>query len=645
MKGLAFLGVLLLALPIVFQVLPANGALQSISEVQSGLVARDSLTTGNTAYWTFYGDAVAQNAPYKYNENSSGLYIGVKAATNGKYAGFYALSPRTSAQLFHAVLTLPFTNIPSRSFNTGLYVQTSAPVVNYVTCYAEVDPGQYYWVVSFAQGNQNQITTETILWTSPVNSTPLTRDCTIITNGQNLLKVYIDGVLVVSSNTMSLNMQSPFLAFLEVQTSYSGAMLWGKYDDYYATTNDGVQVQGAPPGDTAQVVDSKSNVLASATVGSGGVASLDVGRYHLPITGYVQVYDTAHNLVATTGGAGAIWGGDVYQVGTTSTTTSSATSSTMTTVSTTSSITTTTTTATSTTSATTSSTTSTSSSTTPSTSTTSTATTTTTVTTTTPTTTSATTTTATSSSTTVTSTATTATTSGGTSKLTVSTQDLNGTPLTGYYSEVFLNGKKLARGYTPATYTLNNGVTYIVEVDGYGSCPFDYWLDTGSTNNQRSITPTSDTSLTAVLNCGTPITTSTTSTTTATTTFTTTISTSTSTTTTASSTTSSSTTTTVTTTTTSSGGGTSQLTVNTQDTNGAPLTNYYTELYQNNQTIATGYTPAVYTVNNGQTYTVEADGYGSCAFAYWLDTGSTNNLRTISITAATTLTAVLKCGP
>ena len=82
MKGLAFLGVLLLALPIVFQVLPANGALRSISEVQSGLVARDSLTTGNTAYWTFYGDAVAQNAPYKYNENSSGLYIGVKAATN-----------------------------------------------------------------------------------------------------------------------------------------------------------------------------------------------------------------------------------------------------------------------------------------------------------------------------------------------------------------------------------------------------------------------------------------------------------------------------------------------------------------------------------------------------------------------------------
>src|SRR5207244_12445968 len=104
-----------------------------------------------------------------------------------------------------------------------------------------------------------------------------------------------------------------------------------------------VHGQHARPGETAQVIESKSNVLARATVGSGGVALLDVGQNHLPITGYVQIYDTAHNLVATTGGTGAIWGGDVYRVGTTTTTTSSASSSTTTTTSsTTTSLTTTT---------------------------------------------------------------------------------------------------------------------------------------------------------------------------------------------------------------------------------------------------------------------------------------------------------------
>jgi len=65
----------------------------------------------------------------------------------------------------------------------------------------------------------------------------------------------------------------------------------------------------------------------------------------------------------------------------------------------------------------------------------------------------------------------------------------------------------------------------------------------------------------------------------------------------------------------------------------------------NSQTIAFGYTPAVYNLNNGQTYTVEADGYGSCVWYQWLDTGSTNNVRTITLTADTTLTAVMKCGP
>jgi hypothetical protein len=90
--------------------------------------------------------------------------------------------------------------------------------------------------------------------------------------------------------------------------------------------------------------------------------------------------------------------------------------------------------------------------------------------------------------------------------------------------------------------------------------------------------------------------------------------------------------------------GKSQLTVSTQRMNGANLTGYWTQLWQNGATVASGYTPAAYTLVNGQTYTIEADGWNNCAFDHWLDNGSTNNMRDISITSNTSLTAVLKCG-
>src|SRR5207245_9086474 len=112
----------------------------------------------------------------------------------------------------------------------------------------------------------------------------------------------------------------------------------------------------------------------------------------------------------------------------------------------------------------------------------------------------------------------TSTASGGTSQLTVKTQDTSGAPLTGYYTELSQNGVTVANGFTPATYTLNNGQSYDLTVSGFGSCSFDHWLD-GGNSNPRTVSITIDTTLTAVMNCGT--TTSTTTTTTSTTTTTT----------------------------------------------------------------------------------------------------------------------------
>jgi hypothetical protein len=93
--------------------------------------------------------------------------------------------------------------------------------------------------------------------------------------------------------------------------------------------------------------------------------------------------------------------------------------------------------------------------------------------------------------------------------LTVVTQDTTGTSLSGYFVQVYPSGLPVMSGYTPTSFSLLTGVTYVVESDGSGSCTFDHWLDTGSTSNQRSVSITSDTTLVSMLNCGSTVTTTT----------------------------------------------------------------------------------------------------------------------------------------
>src|SRR5207245_11288992 len=84
-----------------------NVAIPTIFNIQSGLVASDSLTSGNTSNWLLYGDAVAANASHSGTEDSSGLHIGILTTAEGTWHGFEAISPLTTAQLFHAKINLP----------------------------------------------------------------------------------------------------------------------------------------------------------------------------------------------------------------------------------------------------------------------------------------------------------------------------------------------------------------------------------------------------------------------------------------------------------------------------------------------------------------------------------------------------------
>jgi hypothetical protein len=288
-------------------------SLYTIKQSQSGLVAQDSLTTGNTASWVFGGSAVGQpGATYQYYEDSQGLHIGVQSGPN-LWAGYYAVAQPT-AQVFHAVLTLPSSTIPSQFFNTGLYVQTGAPLINYVTCAGQVSSAGVYWAVGMATGDANQAATFTTLWQSAFGTNqPLTRDCTIVTNGNNLLTVYLDGTQVYTSNSLSLGYQSPFMVFLEVQSSYSGGMLFSTYRDYYAAKSDSITITGVPTSSVGEIVDPSGAVLAQAPVDSSGTVTLNIGRYHMPLVANIEVF-TLGVQTATTASPVPIWGGDSYSL-------------------------------------------------------------------------------------------------------------------------------------------------------------------------------------------------------------------------------------------------------------------------------------------------------------------------------------------
>jgi hypothetical protein len=488
---------------LLFIVAPLPGARASpvpLTKSQTGLVATDPLNTGSSSYWQFSGDAAQQNAPTSYFEDSQGLHIGVQAAAPGQWAGFFAKSPNTNAQVFHAILTLPYSSIPADVFNTGLYVQTSSGFVNYVACYAQVTSSGYFWSVLYSTGDSSSAQSfHQVYFQQGGPNVPLTRDCTIITNGSNVLEVYLDGQLVFSSSTLNLQMSAPFNAYLEVESTYASGMLFATYADYYATSSDVVAVQGGPSGGTVVMVDSNNNVLASVSIGSNGMAYATVGQYRMPFVGSIQVYDPNQNLVASALETAGIWGGDVYQVQNSAPVASPSTTS-----------------------------------------------------------------------------------------LTVNTQDAYGNTISGYDTLVYQNTNLIASGFSPSTFSLSPGATYLVQMANYGTCSFNHWSDTGNTGSQRTFVATSAgaQTLTAVYNCGS-------------------------------------------TGTSTPGGGTVTLTVVTLDTSDNQIHGMYVTLWQNGVQLQSCFSTCSFMVNGGQTYQIAVADYGSVVFSHWSD-GTTTRYHTVS---------------
>ncbi|TLX69748.1 MAG: fibronectin type III domain-containing protein, partial [Thaumarchaeota archaeon] len=299
-----------------------NTQAHTIKKTSSGLVASDPLNNetksqqelqSNPRYWTYGGDAPAFNATYDFFKDTQGLHIGIKAHSDGAWAGFYAVSPNTNAPLFHAVLTEPVRTVPQNVFyENGLYVQTTQPVVNYVTCFADTSSSGTVWAIVSTTGDANQSTQFNVLWVDTTPNQSLTRDCTIITNGNNYLKVYMDGVMVYTNSTLNLQMPPPFNAFLEPQSSYSGQLLRGTYLDYYVASDESIKVTNLPSGAArVDLTDASGAVLSSGSI-TGGTATLDVGKYHFPLAANIKVYDSGNAIIASS--PASIVGGDVYSV-------------------------------------------------------------------------------------------------------------------------------------------------------------------------------------------------------------------------------------------------------------------------------------------------------------------------------------------
>jgi len=184
--------------------------------------------------------------------------------------------------------------------------------VNYIVCGPQTSSALTYWGVAMTTGNPTQTTTYQPLYIDQSANQALTRECTIVTNGQNYLAVYLDGSQVYQSSNLNLGYQAPFQFFIETQTSYTGAMFTGSFQNFYLASSDSVTVTNMPPSSTAQLVSPSGQVLASAPGDGSGKATLPIGQYDMPLTANIQVNTLLGLPVAATSSPVSIWGGDSY---------------------------------------------------------------------------------------------------------------------------------------------------------------------------------------------------------------------------------------------------------------------------------------------------------------------------------------------
>jgi hypothetical protein len=177
-----------------------------------------------------------------------------------------------------------------------------------------------------------------------------------------------------------------------------------------------------------------------------------------------------------------------------------------------------------------------------------------------------------------------------TSQAVIITVEQNGHDVTGMHTWLYSNNVLINEGFSHVAFDVNNGQQYALSIDNFQDYIFDHWADTGSTNPARTFSISQDTPFYAVYKIA-------------------------------------------------------KLTVNSQDSAGHRLDGFWITIAENGQVTQTGFTPVQFQLVSGRQYTLSVSNYGQWAFDHWLDNGSTNPNRTVSITQATSLTAVYRSTP
>ncbi|HZW85042.1 MAG TPA: hypothetical protein VFE91_03960, partial [Nitrososphaerales archaeon] len=298
-----------------------------VTMIQSGLAASAHLAgsqtqqqlLSNQSYWVYGGSAATHSSSYSISLATSQLLIGIAAPTEGQWVGYYAVSPPTNATLAHAVLTVPTSSNPIH-YSVGLYVQSTNQILNYVACLGVSTPQGTLWEVVHNHATNTTNGAAIPLWGMITSKQASPGDCTIVTNGINYLKVYLNHVVVYESSALQLGMQAPYNFYLESESSSAGPLLFGGYQNFYATSGEDVEVTNVPSNAlSAAIVDATGKVYATAPVISG-IATLVVGQYTFPQLAYVRLYSSlsnqsSSNLIASTQHAVSIYGGDIFVFG------------------------------------------------------------------------------------------------------------------------------------------------------------------------------------------------------------------------------------------------------------------------------------------------------------------------------------------
>ena len=203
-----------------------------------------------------------------------------------------------------------------------------------------------------------------------------------------------------------------------------------------------------------------------------------------------------------------------------------------------------------------------------------------------------------------------------TSKLTVDTLGEQGNAITGYHADLYnSSGSLVATGLTPATFTVNTAQTYTVQVADDVPCQFFYWSTgnpaafyTPTKGNSTTVSIAGDVSIAAAFE---PVASAAASTPQP-----------------------------------ACGIITSEVFLSSINQASQAIFGYYNAVYgAGGKLVGAGYTNDFIPTTVGQTYSVQAAGYGSCTFTKWTD-GVTSNPRSFTATINDLfLTAAYDCAP